>query len=63
MNRMILTLIAMAAVLAAAGAARSETASPMTLAENGRTGYAIVIAREAEVAERQAADELAFFLQ
>ena len=63
MNRTMLIATALLAVLTGHAAARSMLAPTLTLAENGRTKYVIVIAREAQVAEQQAADELTCFLE
>ena len=63
MNKTMLTATAFLAVLVGHAAARSMFAQTLTLAENGRTKYVIVIASEPQVAEKQAADELAYFLE
>ena len=70
MGRIYLILAALLAALSGCGATRGAligtgiTAdSILTLAEDGRTKYSIVIAAEAKNGEKFAADELAYFLR
>ena len=62
MKKIVLTSIAIMTVISAHRAAGIARAAELTLAEDGRTKYSIVIAAEAEEGEKYAADELALFL-